>query len=201
MKLHHFLTLIPALVSATFAYEFPRHNNVVTQAFAAEAAIIHGPRCPEQGRRAFVGCNPANAAYWNGGAELPAERIADLLQLNLRYGSGDTKNWLTNRSGSVIVFVARPSAERYVFTVFKQGFGKKKSIYTRTGCYEFATRALLPDFAATRLGDWELELTFTTPNRSTTITKLFSFHTPHDICRAFDAASELSDPGKDRVSH
>ncbi len=172
-----------------------RYDNKATQTLEAEAALINGPICPEQGRRAFVGLHPDNAPYWSGDKAIPADRVADLLQLSLQQGCTTEECWFTNTSGSVVAFMAQPGngAGRDEFTIFR----KQGNTYHRVGTYAFIYRSLQLRPDEIRLDERELALTYATPNDNTRITKYFTYRAPEDTVCAFDDISERNDCGKD----
>ncbi len=174
---------------------YPRYDNSLTHTLEAEIALINGRISPEQGRRAFAGVNPDNAAYWNGEKALPAARVADLLQLSLHAGHTTEACWFTNASGSLLVFVAQPGngAVSDVYTVFRRTGAE----YRRVGVYSFTRRGLNLCADEMELTEQGLTLTYATRHNNTRVTKTFSFHTPEDSCCAFEDSSESNDYGRD----
>lgn len=198
MNTHTLICCIFGLIGSTLATAHPyiRYENDVTKALEAEAANSTNPN------RVSVGDNPANAVYWTGEQAIPAEQVADLLQLSLANGHTTAEQWFTSPSGKFIVFMAEPGcgAAHHVFTVFGLKTQGKQRSYQKMGTYHFITRYLNFCPAEIKIDDSTHSLTvvYSTKNGNMRIEKSFSFiNNPEETCRAFDTPEEEADLGND----
>ena len=197
MKSQLLISLLTSIFCSSLAAASPfaRYDNEATKALTAEAAAIDSPQ------RVSVGDNPANAVYWTGEQAIPAERVADLLQLSMANGYTTADQWFTNPSGSVIVFMSEPGcgAANHVFTVFKKDKQKDGDAYKKVGTYNFITRYLTFCPKDVQVDNWNLTVVYTTKNGNLRIEKNFYFYdNPQETCRAYDAPEEKEDLGKDK---
>lgn len=198
MNTHTFFYSVSALIGSTIATAHPyiRYENDVTQTLEAEAANSTEPK------RVSVGDNAANTVYWTGEQAIPAERVADLLQLSLAAGHTTKDQWFTGPNGKYIVFMAEPGcgAAHHVFTVFSLQTKAGKKYYQKIGTYHFITRYLNFCPAETTIDESARNLTvvYETQNGNLRMEKSFSFiNNPEETCRAFDAPEEEPDLGHD----
>ncbi|MBR4310127.1 MAG: hypothetical protein IKT79_03775 [Akkermansia sp.] len=196
------ISLLTAVLGTSHASATPfaRYDNEATRALTAEAAICNSAQ------RVSVGDNPAIAVYWTGEQAIPAERVADLLQLSMAAGSTTKDHWFTDLSGSVIVFMAEPGCgtQQHVFTVFTSVKNKDGHFYQKAGSYTFITKHLIfcPEEAKIDNRAKTLTVVYSTPNGNLKVEKCFHyFENPQEICRAFDAQEEKADLGSDSYNH
>ncbi len=178
------------------AYPFARYDNEATQALTTEAACIDSPQ------RVSVGDNPDNLVYWTGEQAIPAERVADLLQLSMSAGNTSKDHWFTDRNGSVIVFMAESGCgtQQHVFTVFTSVKNKDGHFYKKAGSYTFITKFLTfcPEEVKIDNRAKTLTVVYSTPNGNLKVEKCFHFfENPQETCRAFDTQNEKADLGSD----
>ena len=196
MKLLTHLVLPLVLASPLLAY--PRYNNAASRALAKEADLIAKGDTHEAARRYAIGDNPENQDYWTGKKPLPAERVADLLQLSLVAGCTTENDWFTSEDGKVIVFIAEPGcgASNTVFTVFRLN---SQNEYQRVGQYNVATRYMEYYPAGVEVTESQLTVTYISTPYGLKIEKTFHFaDNAEESCYLFSEIGSDLDMGSHR---
>lgn len=198
MKLLSHLVLTLALASPLLAYTYPRYANPANNALAKEAALIAKGDTPEAARRYAIGDAPENQDYWTGKKPLPAERVADLLQLSLVAGCTTENDWFTSEDGKVIVFMAEPGcgASNTVFTVFRLN---SQNEYQRVGQYNVVTRYMEYYPAGVEVTESQLTVTYISTPYGLKIEKTFHFaDNAEESCYLFSETGSDQDMGSHR---
>lgn len=198
MKLLSHLVLTLALASPLLAYTYPRYGNPANYALAKEAALIAKGDIPEAARRYAIGDAPEYQDYWTGKKPLPAERVADLLQLSLVAGCTTENDWFTSEDGKVIVFMAEPGcgASNTVFTVFRLN---SQNEYQRVGQYNVVTRYMEYYPAGVEVTESQLTVTYISTPYGLKIEKTFHFaDNAEESCYLFSETGSDQDMGSHR---
>ena len=184
-----------ALLGSALAGEYPRYDNAVSRILATEAALIDKGDTPEALRRYAIGDNPEDLLYWTGEKPLPAARVADLLQLSLIAGSTTEDEWMTNKDGTLIAFIAEPGcgASNRVFTVFRLN---ARNEYERVGEYNFVTRYLRFAPEKTQLTEQGLTVHYHSISGQLHVSKCFRFNKPQHTCWMFVEIDSEKDLGE-----